>query len=87
VTTPQFAGSAIWRTTSMFHLMLESALSLDPNDTGGRDATLIVAPGFRRGWNIGDHQIVAGLAVPVTSGPDDATAAILTYFSYELPFK
>jgi DtxR family Mn-dependent transcriptional regulator len=86
-TTPQFAGSAIWRTTTMFHLMLESVLSLDPRDTGGRDATLTLAPGFRRGWNIGEHQLVAGLAVPVTNGPDDATTAILTYFSYELPFK
>jgi DtxR family Mn-dependent transcriptional regulator len=86
--TPTIAGSAILRLTGKSHLMLESVLSWEPDDAGGRDATLTIAPGFRRGWNLNDRtQVVLGVGVPVTTGADDTSVALLTYFSYELPFK
>jgi hypothetical protein len=86
--TPLLAGSAILRLTGKFQLMLESVLSWDPNDGGGRDTTLTISPGFRRGWNFGERtQVVFGLGMPVTRGGGDTTVALLTYFSYELPFK
>ena len=72
------AGSAIWRVTPMFNLMLEAFSALDRSTT--------VAPGFRRGWNVGDRQVVVGAAVPLTRAGGTTTAALLTYFSYELPF-
>ena len=50
------------------------------------DATTL-SPGFRRGWNFGDHQLVVGAALPLTRRDGDVTAAVLTYFSYELPFR
>jgi hypothetical protein len=73
------AGSGIWRVTPMFNLMLEAVAELDASTT--------VSPGFRRGWNVGDRQVVVGAAVPLTRSDGATTAALLTYFSYELPFR
>jgi hypothetical protein len=77
--TPHVGGSAIWRLTPMLNLMFEALVE-------GDEATT-VSPGFRRGWNFGDRQLVVGAAVPVTREKGDTHAALLTYFSYELPFK
>jgi hypothetical protein len=73
------AGSGIWRVTPMFNLMLEAVVELDQSTT--------LSPGFRRGWNVGDRQLVVGAAVPITRAVGATTAALLTYFSYELPFR
>lgn len=63
----------------MFNLMLEGVVELGESMT--------VSPGFRRGWNVGDHQLVIGVAAPITRADARSTAALLTYFSYELPFR
>jgi hypothetical protein len=76
---PHVAASAIWRTWPMFNLLVEGFVEIN------RSATL--APGFRRGWNFGDRQLVVGAAIPVTRSGGSSTAALLTYFSYELPFR
>jgi hypothetical protein len=76
---PHLAGSGIWRVTPMFNLMLEGVVLFDESAT--------VSPGFRRGWNFGDKQLVLGVAVPLTRAGGTTTAAVLTYFSYELPFR
>jgi hypothetical protein len=73
----------------MFHLMLESVALFDESlDVSGktRNTIFTLSPGFRCGWNVGEKQLVAGFALPVswTSGESD-TGAFL-YFSYELPF-
>jgi hypothetical protein len=73
------AGSGIWRMTPMFNLMLEAVVAFDESAT--------LSPGFRRGWNIGEKQLVIGAAVPLTRARGMTTAALLTYFSYELPFR
>ena len=91
--SPQLAGSAIWRMRPMVNLMLEAvALSLESLQPGGgtdRDMLLTLSPGVRFGWNIGDKQVVAGLAVPITRSldEDNTNSAMLGYFSYELPFR
>ena len=77
--TTLVAGSAIWRASPMFNLMLEAVAAFGESTT--------VSPGFRRGWNVGAHQLVIGAAVPVTRAYGRSTAALLTYFSYELPFR
>jgi hypothetical protein len=46
-----------------------------------------VLPGFRRGWNVGDRQVVIGLGLPITRIDERSGAGVLTYFSYELPFR
>jgi hypothetical protein len=77
--TPHLAGGGIWRVTPMVNLMLEAVVDLDQAVT--------LAPGFRRGWNFGERQLVLGAAVPVSRADGRTTAAILIYFSYELPFR
>jgi hypothetical protein len=77
--TTRLAGSGIWRVAPMFNLMLEGVAEVDESVT--------LSPGFRRGWNFGERQIVIGAAVPFTHADRRWTAALLTYFSYELPFR
>jgi len=71
-------ASAIWQASPMFHLMLEAV---------GGSGSVTVSPGFRRGWNFGERQLVVGLAMPVTRSDGRSTTALLSYFSYELPFR
>jgi len=87
--SPFLAGSAIYRLRPMFHLMLESAMYSDESiaEIGtGRDTTFTLSPGFRAGWNIGDKQVVAGFALPISWGDTTHTGGFF-YFSYELPFR
>jgi len=72
-------ASGIWRVTPMFNLMLETVVGVDEYVT--------VSPGFRRGWNFGEKQLVIGLAAPITRAEGRSAAALLTYLSYELPFR
>jgi len=89
--SPHVAGSVIWRATPMLNLMLESILefeqSVDVDGETPRERTVTISPGFRRGWNRGDTQIVVGVGVPVSRASGETTAALLTYFSLEMPFK
>ena len=90
LTSPQVAGSVIWRLRPMLNLMLETVLlwAATPDDEGNAFHTraLTVSPGFRHGWNIGEKQIVVGLASPITRVDSDNSIGVLTYFSYEGPF-
>jgi DtxR family Mn-dependent transcriptional regulator len=86
---PFLSGSGIYRVRPMLHLMLESVLTFNESidDAGtGRDTLFTLSPGVRGGWNIGDHQLIAGLAVPITWGAGTETG-VFGYLSYELPFK
>lgn len=73
------AASGIWRATPMFNVMLEA---VDQFDEG-----MTVSPGFRRAWNLGEKQIVFGLALPVSRSGGSSEVSVLSYFSYELPFR
>jgi len=90
LTSPQVAGSVIWRMRPMFHLMFENVLDYDGSFSGSgtvHDASYTYAPGFRWGWNFGERQLVIGAAATFEVIKDAPTrAAALTYFSYELPF-
>ena len=90
LTSPQIAASAIWRVTPMLNMMFESVVQFEESvDAGTRvvdDRISTISPGFRRGWNIGDRQIVVGAAVPISLADGGRRTAFLTYFSYELPF-
>lgn len=76
---PFVAASGIWRTTPLFNLMIEAIGQ--PHDS------FTVSPGFRRAWNLGDRQVVVGLAAPVKQSRGVREVALLSYFSYELPFR
>jgi DtxR family Mn-dependent transcriptional regulator len=87
---PFIAGSAIFRLKPMFHLMLESVVqSVEARTVDGtsRAGSFTLSPGARGGWNIGDHQLVVGIAVPITWGEGLTDKAAFFYTSYELPFK
>ena len=91
LTSPQIAASGIWRVSPMFNVMLESVVQFEESvgDDGARvvdERITTISPGFRRGWNIGDKQIVVGAAVPISVVESGRRTAFLTYFSYELPF-
>jgi hypothetical protein len=88
--SPQIAASGIWRVSPMFNLMLESVVLFEESVSDGArvvdERITTISPGFRRGWNIGDKQIVVGAAVPISVAESGRRTAVLTYFSYELPF-
>jgi len=90
LTTPHISGSGIYRLRPMFNLMVESVLAFeqfaDSDGSKARDTVFTLSPGARGGWNLGDHQLILGAAVPITWVASDSSAGVLLYLSYELPF-
>lgn len=89
--TPHISGSAIWRYRSMFNFMVESLLEW-PHEIvapglAERSPAFTLSPGARGGWNIGDHQLILGAAIPITWTEGSRDAGAFFYLSYELPFK
>ena len=84
--TPHVSGSLIWRARPMVHPMLEAVFRSEDSPEG-RASLFTLSPGVRAGKNFADHQMVMGVALPVTFDADGSRAAVLLYFSYELPFK
>ena len=90
VVSPFVAGSAIYRLKPMLHLMMESVASFEqsPAESGKvRDTVFTLSPGFRGGWNVGDKQVVAGFAAPISWSADTRVTGAFLYLSYELPFR
>lgn len=89
--TPHVSGSAIWRVRPMLNLMLEAIAEFEEGiedvGTTSRTTVFTLSPGLRGGWNLGDHQLIVGFAVPVSFADDDEDVGVFGYFSYELPFK
>ena len=88
--SPFFAGSAIARLKPMFHAMLESVLAYEdlPSIIGtGHERLFTLSPGARGGWDLGDQQLILGIAVPVTWVAGGHDTAAFFYVSYELPFR
>ena len=84
------ALSGIWQLRPMLNLMLESVLAWEETIEAGtsvRNNVVVVAPGLRGGWDIGDAQAVAGIAIPASFAEGDASLGVFGYFSYELPFS
>ena len=83
------AASAIYRVRPMLHLMIESLWTSDQTieETSiGREETFNLSPGLRGGWDIGEKQVVLGLAIPITWSGGVQTG-VFGYASYELPFR
>jgi DtxR family transcriptional regulator, Mn-dependent transcriptional regulator len=90
LTSTMLAGSGIYRLRPMVNLMLESVLRFEelPDVDGTlRETFFTLSPGVRGGWNIGDQQVIAGVAVPVTWADGASDAGVFLYLSYELPFR
>jgi hypothetical protein len=73
-------GSAIWRVRPMLNLMLESAAEFvalpAPFGHVTRAKLVTIAPGIRGGRNIGDAQLVVGIAVPISFAHNDPLSAV-----------
>lgn len=77
-----FAGqSLIWLMTSRFNPLVEVVWR---RGAAGDETT--VNPGFRWAYNLGDTQLVPGLAVPVTFSAAPTNVAMFLYLSVEHPF-
>ena len=88
--SPHVSGSVIYRVAPMFNVMLENVLEFEQfaNDDSVKERRTVytLSPGARGGWNIGDQQVIVGAAIPIVWVQSEASAGILLYFSYELPF-
>ncbi|MGB7217256.1 MAG: hypothetical protein WBD07_00475 [Vicinamibacterales bacterium] len=89
--TPHLAASGIWRIRPMLNVLVENvfewAQEVDGPGTTGRTAAFTVSPGARGGWNLGDHQLIVGLAAPLTWSDGAMDAGVFVYLSHELPFR
>lgn len=90
--SPHFSASVIYRVKPMFNLMAESVIDFEefPSFTTGdteRRSVWTFSPGARGGWNLGDHQLIVGAAVPVVVAEGTSDTGLFLYLSYELPFK
>ncbi len=89
--SPTVGASAIWRVRPMVHLMFETlgefVDSAEPAGGTSRERALTFCPGVRGGWNVGPRQIVVGVGIPVRVANGQREAGVLTYFSYELPYR
>jgi hypothetical protein len=88
---PFLAGSAILRVKPMLNLMFESVVLFDEHIVAraetARETTVILSPGTRFGWNLGDHQLVLGAAVPIAHASGETNRGVFGYASWELPFR
>ena len=88
--SPFLAGSTIYRLRPMINLMLEHLVIFNQSFDGvetSRATLYTLSPGVRGGWNVGEGQIILGLAAPTTWGGGETDTGLFLYFSYELPFK
>lgn len=82
--------SFVFLLAQQHNVMLECVFNrVNDLDTSGdllRSNQWTVNPGYRHAIDIGNLQIVPGIAVPITFRPDETTAAIFIYLSFEHPF-
>jgi hypothetical protein len=74
----------------MLNLLVEATAAFVERVEGAstlRETVFTLSPGARGGWNLGAHQLILGIAIPVTMADDDTDAGVFGYFSYEMPFR
>lgn len=83
-------ASAIWLLHQNFNFMLEALnnQNQDFNEKGELQYTseTIISPGFRYAINIGETQIVPGIAMPISFSEGNSRSGIFLYLSVEHPF-
>ncbi len=92
-TTASFnlGASAIWLLRPSFNLMVEALWLSEASVVGTgetvRDEFLLLNPGFRAAFDVGNLQIVPGVAYTFDLSPNSDTDALFAYLSFEHPFK
>jgi hypothetical protein len=84
-------ASVIGLLTPRLNLMLElvTTFTSEPDERGRRtsERETIVSPGLRYAINVGELQIVPGLAVPFRHAGGRTSTGVFAYLSFEHPFK
>ncbi len=78
-------ASVIYLTTQNFNVMCE-VLHSNGGSASGRTGETIVSPGFRYAHDIGDLQIVPGLAFPFSFSSAGNMNGVFLYLSFEHPY-
>lgn len=85
-----FGGqSLVWLATPRFNVLTEVVWSSSDVRSGGltsREQQLTVSPGVRYGIDLGETQVVVGVAAPLGVGPSAGDKAVFGYLSVELPY-
>src|SRR5262249_53232999 len=89
LTSPLFAGGFFVRMMPMLNLLVEATMELAQELDGAqtrRRRDVMVSPGVRGGWNLGENQLIVGAAMPVSTSRGESSLAVLGYVSYEIQF-
>ncbi|HJQ96911.1 MAG TPA: hypothetical protein VJ826_01290 [Candidatus Polarisedimenticolaceae bacterium] len=86
-----FGQSLIWHARPRLDLMLEALYVsgeriVAPGATED-EQTFLLSPGVRWAHDLGNLQIVPGIAVPLGLGPSSGDRSVFFYLSFEHPFK
>lgn len=83
-------GSLIWLTSYNLNFMFEYITrfngNFDSNLDLNHETVTVINPGIRYAIDIGDLQIVPGLAFPITINNGNSTSGVFLYLSFEHPF-
>lgn len=85
-----FGGqSLVWLIHPRFNALAEVVWSSSDTKVGGitsHEQQLTISPGVRYGVDLGETQVVLGLAAPLGVGPSAGEKAVFGYLSVELPY-
>jgi len=82
--------SLVWLMRPRLNFLVETVYVnlgdvVGPHDTE-RQQSLFISPGVRWGWDVGNLQIVPGIAAPIGVGPSAGDHLVFVYLSFEHPF-
>lgn len=84
-------ASAIWLLRPSLNLLVETLWLSEPSVVGEgstvREESAVLSPGMRAAFDVGDLQIVPGIAYTIYLTPDEAEDEAFLYLSFEHPFK
>ena len=82
--------SFVWLAHPKLNLLVETVYSSIERRTkhaSAREEAFTVSPGLRGAIDVGDLQVVPGLAFPLGVGPSRGDRAVFLYLSFEHPFR
>lgn len=82
--------SFIWLAHQNLNFMIEalySSTDIAARAASSRSESLTVNPGLRAAIDVGELQIVPGIAVPIGIGPSRGETGLFFYLSFEHPFR
>src|SRR5262245_55926781 len=87
----QFGQSFVWLLAPRVNLLLEMVYASEDEVAGNgrteRGQSFLINPGIRWAYDVGDLQIVPGLAFTLGAGPSAGERAYFFYLSLEHPFR